>query len=205
MICACDASILTLELSKCKYALWLNTLHSANNIPNRTWIMRDRPLTIPKSLIKEIDNQIKSCYATAETYFGQHFKRPSISLSLTGKVAGCVVGSSHMNINGVMLLNYGTEFVTSIIPHEVAHLIDTTLNGNTAHGLPWQYVMSVLDCDPNQYHTFESTNRSYVYHCIDCNKEVELSRTRHNRTIAGAEYACCTTPLIFNAQATFLR
>lgn len=152
--------------------------------------------------------QANQCFATADAFFGTTFKRSTCNLKQRGKAAGTAhLQKNELRFNYFMYQQNPAEFLSSVVPHEVAHIVVYQIYGNSVkpHGKEWQAVMfRVFGIRPNRTHTFDvpPQKNSYEYHC-SCQKH-HFSKQRHTRAQKGTEYICkkCRCSLQFMSKKT---
>ncbi|WP_409419492.1 SprT family zinc-dependent metalloprotease [Marinomonas sp. RS-M-Aa-14] len=144
--------------------------------------------------LQHVSEQAKQCFATADAFFGTTFKRSVCNFKQRGKAAGTAhLQKNELRFNYFMYQQNPTEFLNSVVPHEVAHMVVYQIYGNSVkpHGKEWQAVMfKVFGIRPNRTHTFDvpPQKNSYEYYCA-CQKH-HFSKQRHTRAQKGTEYIC---------------
>ena len=127
--------------------------------------------------------------------------RPTIRFDLRGQAAGQAVWHRNkppvLRFNLDIALRHANDFITTTVPHEVAHLIVAACHGKVSpHGREWQSVMRFLGIGkPRRCHDYTLADNAvkrqhrWPYTCA-CS-EHQLSTTRHNRVMKGnASYVC---------------
>lgn len=100
-----------------------------------------------------------------------------------------------MAFNARILYHNVEEFIEQTVAHEVAHVIDFALRGESAHDKRWKRIMRALGARPERLHSFEAGVKKtrkvkrYAYHCA-C-RDIELSSIRHNRVVKGEQIYRC--------------
>tara|TARA_R110001599_G_scaffold65833_3_gene185718 strand:- start:1714 stop:2226 length:513 start_codon:yes stop_codon:yes gene_type:complete len=143
------------------------------------------------------------CFNQANTFFGHEFITATCNLKQRGKAAGTAyLQKNELRFNHFMYQQNPEEFVSTVVPHEVAHIIVYQIYGDTVrpHGKEWQAVMQkVYGIRPSRTHSFDvpPQKQSYEYHC-SCQKH-HFSKRRHTRAQQGVEYVCrgCRSTLQF--------
>lgn len=146
--------------------------------------------------------------ALAEQRFGRKFYVPSVSFDLIGKTAGKAYWRTrHIRLNHILLLENFEQFDSTIIPHELSHLICRVFYGKevSPHGHEWKSVMRKLGVEPDRTHALDTTNSRisplvFGYVC-SCKSNNSLTTRQHKRACAGIVYSCnkCNGPLEFTA------
>ena len=128
------------------------------------------------------------------------WKRPTYIVSqLVGTCGGKAdLQGNKINVNFDLYRPNKEEYLTSTIPHEVAHLIAWQLYGyegyqkmqdTEGHGIFWQGVMIKLGVVPNRYHKYDLSKvkttkniqkKRYVFLCHKCKKELLLTENQYN-------------------------
>jgi SprT protein len=157
----------------------------------------------PNDELSIIINEVNYCFDKADIFFGHNFKRSSCNFKQRGRAAGTAhLQKNEVRFNHFMYSQNPSEFLNTVIPHEVAHIVVFQIYGNSVkpHGREWQAVMlKVYGIQPSRTHTFDvpKPKLSYEYYCI-CNKH-QFTKQRHNRAQKGVEYICklCRSTLKF--------
>lgn len=158
--------------------------------------------------LSHIIDKANDCFDKADEFFSNKFKRPTCNLKQRGRAAGTAhLQKNELRFNLFMYQQNPTEFINTVVPHEVSHLIVFQIYGNSVrpHGKEWQAVMrKVYGIPPSRTHTFETPpqKQPYAYRC-SCQKH-QFSKQRHNRAQKGVEYICkgCKTNLQFIGENT---
>ncbi|QUX95923.1 SprT family zinc-dependent metalloprotease [Marinomonas sp. CT5] len=141
-----------------------------------------------------IQDKTQDCFDRADEFFATKFKRASCNFKQKGRAAGTAhLQKNELRFNHFMYQQDPIEFLETVVPHEVAHLIVFQIYGTTVrpHGKEWKAVMlKVYGLNPSRTHNFDvpKPKNVYQYHC-SC-KSHELSKLRHNKVQKGVEYIC---------------
>jgi SprT protein len=141
-----------------------------------------------------INDQTNQYFNKADAFFGTKFKRSTCNLKQRGRAAGTAhLQKNELRFNYFMYQQDPAEFLNTVVPHEVAHIIVFQIYGNKVkpHGREWQAVMfKVYGIRPSRTHTFDVPlqKHTYEYNCV-CQKH-NLSKQRHTRAQKGTEYIC---------------
>jgi SprT protein len=104
-----------------------------------------------------------------------------------------------------LLEKHGEDFISRIVPHEVAHIVAHYVfpNANRPHGREWKSVMRFFEADDTVTHEFDSKParkiRRFAYGCR-CSEGHYLTKRAHDSVRRGrVEYSCreCGDPLVF--------
>ncbi|MBT0586569.1 SprT family zinc-dependent metalloprotease [Alteromonas sp. SM 2104] len=146
-------------------------------------------------LIQRIEHRVAQLVEHAQRRTGRKLTCPSIGFRRAGRNAGTAhLNRNHINFNPLYLHDNVDEYLSQVIPHEVAHIVVYQIFGRVKpHGLEWQSMMrDTFDCKPQVTHTMHSdavTSRVFTYKC-DCG-QVELSVRRHNKVVRGQQQYRC--------------
>ena len=139
--------------------------------------------------------KIEKLIDDANCYFGASLDVPSLSFRRSGANAGTAhLQKNKINLNPIYALENQQEFLSQVIPHEVAHIVAFQIYGKVKpHGKEWQSIMKVIfKCEPKTRHAMETSEprtNSVLYYC-HCG-DVELSIRRHNKVQRGEQkYQC---------------
>lgn len=165
---------------------------------------------ITKSIKAEVEQKLAECIAIAERKFGRKFPMPSVTYQLRGTTAGTAqVSANHINLNAVLLLENGADFINRTVPHEFAHIVDYVLHPEnfqrsapvsrwssargkrSVHGPTWKAIMVAFGAEPSRCHSFDVASvrkktTKYVWVCPTCGAEAELGPKRHAKMESGA-------------------
>ena len=142
-----------------------------------------------------------------QALYGRVFELPSINWNLQGRCAGKAYPSENrINLNSTLLINNTDDFIEQTVPHEIAHLINRTLNGPQVrpHGPEWKAIMRALGLPPLRCHNYAVNQtgtrwrKRTMYFCA-CDFHF-VSQIVHNRICRGQIYRCrhCGLPLTTN-------
>lgn len=154
-------------------------------------------------LHNQVIDKTRECLAQAEARLGQSFSMPTVNFNQRGKVAGSArLQGWEVRFNPVLLAENPAEFLTEVVPHEVAHLLTFKLFGRVKpHGPEWQTMMTqVFGIPARTTHHFDTQSvqgKTFPYTCACC--EHQLTVRRHNKVLRQqAIYHCtqCRQPLM---------
>lgn len=168
-------------------------------LKTQTVLMKDQD-DAPLALVIQ---KVGACFDCAERFFGHKFVLATCNFKQKGRAAGTAhLQKNELRFNRFMYEQSPAEFLATVVPHEVAHLIVFQIYGDTVkpHGKEWQSVMvKVYGLEPSRTHTFEvpPQKNTFSYRC-SC-KEHLFSKQRHNRANKGVAYICknCRSSLLF--------
>ena len=163
-------------------------------------------MTTP-TLHKVAESRVQECLQIASKKTKISFKFEGVKFFNKSQAAGYVIPSRgnvvHLNMD--LLKKNQDTFINKIIPHEVAHLVASTINPSDTshHGPTWKRVMQgVFNLEPIRCHDMDTTGigrnvKRFVYIC-SCQKHT-IGSTRHNKITTGAKYHCgaCKKELVF--------
>ena len=154
-------------------------------------------MKIPNQIICRVEDKVIETYLIAERLYGCAFELPSIRWDLCGLYAGRAdVRQNVIRFNQTPLSENLDDFLRQTVPHEVAHLVNRTLNGQFVrpHGQEWKSIMQAFGLAPLRCHSYRVENsrvvkqRRHTYRC-EC-REHSISQTTHNRIQKGWRYSC---------------
>ena len=129
----------------------------------------------------------------------------NISFDLKGAIGGTAyVETRELKLNLQLLEENFDEYMSQIIPHEVAHLVQFDRHGlvyyrgkKSWHGPVWKSIMvNEFGAKPDAYHNLKVTKtRTYKKYAYECScKEWLFTTIRHNRSQkhGGKWYTCPT-------------
>lgn len=151
--------------------------------------------------------RVQECLQIASKKTKIAFRFEGVKFFNKSSTAGYVIPSSgnvvHLNID--LLKKNQDRFINEIIPHEVAHLVASTINPSDTshHGPTWKRVMrGVFNLEPVRCHDMDTNGigrnvKRFVYIC-SCHKHT-IGSVRHNKIVSGAKYGCkdCKKELVF--------
>ncbi|ETX11483.1 SprT protein [Marinomonas ushuaiensis DSM 15871] len=148
---------------------------------------------------------VNLCFDKADAFFGNSFKRSSCNFKQRGRAAGTAhLQKNEIRFNYFMYQQDPEIFISTVVPHEVAHIIVFQIYGGNVkpHGKEWQAVMmKVYGIKPDRTHTFDTPvpKETYQYYC-EC-QEHNFTKQRHTRSLRGTQYICknCKSTLQFLA------
>ncbi len=159
-------------------------------------------MKLDDSLFQQIQNRVTECLALAERYTGRPFDPPLVRFNQRGRIAGSAwLEQWELRFNPVLLADNPQNFLTEIVPHEVAHLVAFALHGKVKpHGREWQAIMvDVFGLEPRTRHRLNTEKVAPVFR-YDCGCRIhKLSLRRHNSVRRGKKrYQClhCGQPLM---------
>lgn len=156
-----------------------------------------------RTLKMQVQRQLKRDLEKANSYFQTCFIEPTVTYTVRGQKAGVAyLQQNEIRLNPILLEENGAEFVSQVVPHELAHLLVYQRFGRVQpHGKEWKIMMEqVLGVPAETYHCFDTTNVSgqqFPYRC-GCQTH-QLSLRRHNAIVKnGRSYICkkCKQTLI---------
>lgn len=164
---------------------------------------------ISADIRKRVDAIVLICIAKAEKHFGRKYNAINVQYNVRGRKGGHAIGDNHIDLNPILFMENQEEYFTQVVPHEVAHCIDSANGDNrraegmagirfnrngrmrrakrSIHGPTWQHIMRVFGLEPDRTHCMDTTNAAvrtktkYEYKCVKCSKSYFVSSVRHNK------------------------
>ncbi len=159
---------------------------------------------------RELEQKVGHLMALARM-LGYQVRTWSVAHNLRGCAAGQArLASGLIRFNAQLAEENWPDFLATVVPHEVAHLIAFWSSGCRDHGAVWRAVMRDLGAEPHRCHRFDtsrsrvSRQRLWPYAC-GCSRTHQLSTTRHNRVLRQrAQYHCrgCGEPVRYMGNPT---
>ncbi len=155
---------------------------------------------------QRILERIAECIQVAEKRLNKTIPMPEVRFNQRGKIAGTAhLQRWELRFNPILMVNNMDDFLSDVVPHEVAHLIVFQLFGKVKpHGREWQAVMEGVFKRPalttHQFDVSQVQGQLFPYRC-HC-QEHQLTIRRHNRVRRGqSQYRCkqCQQPLQYIA------
>ena len=169
----------------------------------------------PTNLEQAVAQTVRQAEHQARAFYGLDLPEATIELTLRGRCAGQARiergGRTLLRFNRQLLVENRDDFLTTTVPHEVAHLVVNwpyrkRRQRPRPHGQEWQTVMR--DCfglAPERCHSYQTTParivpRPFIYACI-C-REHRLTSIMHRRISRSRQAFCriCKTPIRFVAR-----
>jgi len=110
--------------------------------------------------INAMTEGVNLCFDKAERFFGNVFQRSACNFKQRGRAAGTAhLQKNEIRFNYFMYQQNPFEFISTVVPHEVAHIVVFQIYGSTVkpHGKEWRAVMmKVYGIKPDRTHTFDT-------------------------------------------------
>lgn len=115
----------------------------------------------------EVEQAVEAAYLRLETHHNRRFSRPEIRFDLHNSRGGEAwffpETTDRIRFNLVLLLENKVDFIATIVPHEVAHLVAYSVHGTKRpngvklppHGREWSEQMEILGVPSRKYHTYD--------------------------------------------------
>lgn len=151
--------------------------------------------------IKCAEDKFLDVYQWAELHYARRFELPELRFDLHGLTAGLAYPKRHLiRLNLSLLRAHFEDFVSDTIPHEIAHLLNGTINGLGAkpHGSEWREIMADMGLKPLVCHTYAASRvrgrirKIFYYACACAGHKHTFTAIRHKRAAAGVKYRCAT-------------
>lgn len=138
--------------------------------------------------------RVQECMALAASELSREFAPPAVRFNQGGRIAGSAwLERWELRFNPVLLADNEAEFMTEIVPHEVAHLVAFACFGKVKpHGREWQHIMqSVFKLTPRTRHRLDTAKVSptFGYRC-GC-RDHQLTLRRHNKIMRAQQRYLC--------------
>lgn len=148
------------------------------------------------ALKARVEAKVASCIATIEQRYKVTFRAPRISFNVRGTCGGKArYGVWEVDFNPILLAENVDHYLSSTVPHEVAHLATELIYPHAhrggfgqkrrPHGHEWASIMRTLGADPDRCHTYDVSNArvkkstSHEYKCLCCGHKFTLGPKRH--------------------------
>lgn len=149
-------------------------------------------------------DKVEESFKKAEVFYGKTLSRPkNIIFKRNGTTAGY---SNYYKKELMFQLDFAEhnkeDFLTSTVPHEVAHYVDDEVYGNKyvnnrrqVHGPRWQYIMTrVFGLNPHRCHNYDTSvtiTKQQSRHEYTCGCRTHMvSTTIHNKMLRGQNRIC---------------
>ncbi|MBL1378204.1 SprT family zinc-dependent metalloprotease [Zobellella iuensis] len=146
------------------------------------------------ALCQQVRDKVSQCLALAGQRLGRDFPPPRVRFDQRGRIAGSAwLERGELRFNPVLLADNAADFLTEIVPHEVAHLVVFHRFGKVRpHGAEWQAVMrEVFGLEPRTRHRLNTAKVAPTF-SYDCGCRLhQLSLRRHNSILRGKQRYLC--------------
>jgi SprT protein len=155
-------------------------------------------------LKSEVIEAIENYVTLGNKLFATQMRMPNADFSLRGRVGGIYSSKTHsIGVNMVLLAENIQDYLSQIIPHEVAHAFQRHIYGSVyygkrvmPHGNEWKRIMIKFGKDPKRCHNYDTENakvrkvaRDYEYVC-DCRTH-HLTALMHKKiSVQHKNYKC---------------
>lgn len=164
---------------------------------------------IPKDIESRAINRVKECFQIAKKQTRTPFRFEGVKFFSRSSTAGYVipVRDNVVYLNFELFKRNEKEFMSTIIPHEVAHIVADKLHPSfrrKPHSIAWKNVMrEVFNLKPERCHKLNTDGigvkrKKFLYIC-SCAKHT-IGETRHKKiSQSGKKYVCnaCKKELVF--------
>ncbi|MGO1618358.1 MAG: SprT family zinc-dependent metalloprotease [Oceanisphaera sp.] len=145
-------------------------------------------------LEERIISRAYDCMKQASQALGRDFLPPRVLFTQRGRIAGSAwLERWELRFNPILLADNEPEFISDIVPHEVAHLVAFACYGKVKpHGQEWQHIMrSIFKRVPHTRHQLDISKAAptFSYQC-ECRRH-QLTLRRHNNMLRKKQrYQC---------------
>jgi SprT protein len=159
--------------------------------------MKAKTVYVSADIKNQVNAQITNTLEKAKVLFGYTEPFPVVNYDVRGTCAGKAwVTKNIIGFNSILLTENVEQFLKRTVVHEMAHVIAYKRYGSRGHDNAWKNVMIRLGADPSRCHSYDVSNArvknanapTYTYKCA-CH-EREVTQTRHNKILKGANYTC---------------
>ena len=136
-----------------------------------------------------------------EAYPHAHIPMPIVEFSnrLTKTGGKCIYKNRIYTVRfstDIMERNDISAYISQVVYHEVAHMVDRQVYGNWGHGATFYRIMRVTfgksGQEAGRTHSFkiqQRTSKKYNYKCPTCGEVIALSSIRHGKAQKGTRYS----------------
>ena len=153
------------------------------------------PFVVPQDVQERIRVRVQECLDISQRSFKRPFEFPTIRYDKRGQAAG---EASHkdwsINLNRVLLLENLEDMIENIVPHEIAHLINSEVYRSrgyrrpSPHGSSWRSIMWSYGLVPERCHHYDTSSvkitkqkqPKHVWVCRTCGTRMLLGNKRHS-------------------------
>lgn len=157
---------------------------------------------VPGHIKDRINEVVVKCIVTAQDHFHRFYDIPSVDFDCRGRKAGYARGDQYISLNPILLMENVEEYINQVIPHELAHCIDSANGDNqrpawhmrngrrikrSIHGPTWKHIMRLFGLQPDRCHGMDTTNAAvrvkekFEYQCITCKSVYKIGGVRHRK------------------------
>lgn len=154
-------------------------------------------------LRERIIEQIKQKRQEACIRYGIEVFQVTVEFDTTGKTAGWAQ-TRYVDGKPVYIIKFNMglaarneeDFISQVVVHELAHIIDRVLHGESSHhGHNWQRIMIDFGLVPARCHNYDVSEvskdrRPYMYQCA-CGHQVSVGKQVHQKIQSGKTYWHC--------------
>jgi SprT protein len=156
-----------------------------------------------------IEDRVLECMAIVRSKFpNTSFENPSVHFDIVGTKGGCAKfkdWSLHFNLK-LAEANL-QEYLSQVVPHEIAHLVDFKKYNGWGHKRTWKHIMiHVFSLTPDRCHQMDTSEvktkkyDTYIYVCSCPDLEIKVKSNLHKKMqVLGRNYKCvnCKTRIAF--------
>ena len=160
-------------------------------LPAEKVISKIKTVEVPTSLKLLCKKRVSELWAVYRAK-GATVALPTISFDLRGKTAGrAYLTTNHIQLNAVLLIENSEEFLSTVIGHELAHLVAYALYRESGHGAKWAKCMEMIGLPAKRCHNMDTQNSTVVAQieisCL-CNRTYKISKRKLASLLASRLY-----------------
>lgn len=128
-------------------------------------------ILLSDELRARVMDAVERAYVICEKHYGRKFYRPEVRFNIRNTNGGeAWIQKNLIRLNLTMLVENEDVFISTTVPHEVAHLVAHAVydhrphNGKKvrAHGSEWKEAMGVLGLEPKVKHSYSVASLDIV-------------------------------------------
>lgn len=167
------------------------------------------------NLIVKIRSRVEECFLLAEAHYGEKIPRCEIKFDLTGTKGGTANFAERLlRFNRKLALDNEEEYMVTVVPHEVAHIIQRWKYGYgvPSHGNEWKRIMvEIFHIPPKRCHKMDVSKvrrktKEYRYICQCIGKHYMVGVIKHRRFQKNSCIcAKCLAPFVWEGKGQIIK